>query len=230
MKTMQIGILGTGPVGKALAAKLSFHGNSVMVGTRDVQATMARNDKDSFGNPPFRTWHEQNPTVKVGTLKEAAAFGSLVINVLSGTDALEGLRQAGAANLAGKILIDVSNPLDFSKGMPPSLTISNTDSLGEQIQREFPAARVVKTLNTVNAYLMIDPQQLAGGEHSIFVSGNDAGAKEEVTKFLKEGFGWKDVIDLGDISTARGSEMFLALWARLYGALNNPMFTIRVVR
>ncbi|HJW76347.1 MAG TPA: NAD(P)-binding domain-containing protein [Thermoleophilia bacterium] len=230
MKTTQIGILGTGPVGKALAAKLSSLGNAVMVGTRDVQATMARNDNDSFGNPAFRTWHEQNPTVKVGTLKEAAVFGGLVINALSGLGTLEGLRQARAANITGKILIDVSNPLDFSKGMPPSLTVSNTDSLGEQIQRELPGARVVKTLNTVNAYLQVDPQQLAGGEHSIFVSGNDAAAKEEVTKLLKEGFGWKDVIDLGDISTARGTEMFLALWSRLYGALNNPMFTIRVVR
>ena len=227
---MKIAILGTGPVGQTLGTKLDALGHLVMIGTRDVKATMARNDKDTFRNPPFRIWHEQHPQVKVGTLADAAASGELVINALSGQGGLAGLRLAGAANLDGKIVMDVSNPLDFSKGMPPSLTVANTDSLGEQIQREFPAARVVKTLNTVNAYLMVDPRQLADGEHSIFVSGNDAAAKQDVTRLLQEGFGWKDVIDLGDMSTARGVEMYLPLWARLWGALKTPMFTIRVVR
>ncbi|MBS1124681.1 MAG: hypothetical protein H6Q90_6909, partial [Deltaproteobacteria bacterium] len=114
--------------------------------------------------------------------------------------------------------------------MPPSLSVANTDSLGEQVQRAFPTTKVVKTLNTVNAFLMVDPQQLAGGDHSMVVCGNDAGAKAEVTRILKAWFGWKDVVDLGDITNARGSEMFLPLWVRLYGALQTPMFNIKIVR
>lgn len=138
--------------------------------------------------------------------------------------------EAGEANLAGKVLLDISNPLDFSRGMPPSLTVANTDSLGEQIQRALPKTRVVKSLNTVNAFLMVDPGLLAGGEHTMFVSGNDAGAKAEVTRLLKDGFGWKDVVDLGDLTNARATEMYVVLWARLYGALQNPMFNVKLVR
>ena len=127
-------------------------------------------------------------------------------------------------------MLDLSNPLDFSKGMPPSLFVSNTDSLGEQIQRRFPEARIVKTLNTVNAYLMVDPRQLAGGDHSMFVSGNDPEARRQAAGWLTEWFGWRDVIELGDITTARGTEMLLPLWARTWGALKTPMFSFRVVR
>ena len=152
------------------------------------------------------------------------------MNATNGKGAIEALNAAGEQNLAGKLLIDISNPLDFSKGMPPSLTICNTDSLGEQIQRAFPETKVVKTLNTVNAYLMVEPGMLAGGNHTMFVCGNDAGAKATVASLLQEGLGWQDVIDLGDITMSRGTEMYLPLWARLYGALQNPMFTIKVVR
>lgn len=226
---MQIGILGTGVVGQTLAAKLASLGHSVMIGTRDVKATLARSEPDGMGNPPFRVWQEKNPGVKLGVMAEAAAFGSLIINVLSGKGAIEGLGLAGKS-LDGKILIDVTNPLDFSKGFPPSLFVGNTDSLGEQIQRAFPAAKVVKTLNTVNAWLMVDPSKLAGGDHTMFVCGNDAGAKAEVTTLLKQGFGWKDVLDLGDITNARATEGYLALWVRLYGTLKIPMFSVKVVR
>lgn len=139
------------------------------------------------------------------------------------------LRAAGEKNLAGKILVDIANPLDFSKGMPPSLTVCNTDSLGEQIQRAFPEVKVVKALNTMNAYLMVDPQRLAGGDHTAIISGNDAAAKQRVTELLRS-FGWQDIVDLGDISTARGTEMYLPLWARLYMSLGNPMFSIKIVR
>ena len=122
-----------------------------------------------------------------------------------------------------------TDPLDFSKGMPPSLTVCNTDSLGEQIQRAFPQTKVVKTLNTMNAYLMVGPKQLADGGHTVFLSGNDAGAKQAVTKLL-ESFGWKDIFDLGDISTARGTEMILPIWVRIFGATKNPMFQFKLVR
>src|SRR5262249_7403772 len=160
----------------------------------------------------------------LGTLAEAAAHGELVVNATNGIGSLEALQAAGEKNLAGKVLIDLANPLDFSKGMPPSLTVCNTDSLGEQIQRAFPAARVVKTLNTMNAALMVTPRKLADGAHTVFVSGNDADAKKLVTELL-ESIGWQDIVDLGDITTARGAEMMLPIWVRLWGVTKTPMFS-----
>jgi len=227
---MKIAILGTGPVAQTLAAKLDSIGHDVQLGTRDVATTMARSDKDAFGNPPYPVWAAAHPKIKLGTMASAAAHGELVINALSGAVAIAGLTSAGEANLAGKIVLDVSNPLDFSNGMPPSLFVSNTDSLGEQIQARFPAARVVKALNTVTASVMVDPQQVAGGDHTMFVSGNDPDARRQVASLLKEGFGWRDVLELGDLSTARGTEMLLPLWLRTWGALGTPMFGFRVVR
>jgi hypothetical protein len=226
---MKIGILGTGPVGQAIAAKLAELGHGVFVGTRDPEATLARTNPDIFGNPPFKVWRGKHVDIEFGTHAQAAAHGELVVNATAGTGSIEALRAAGEKNVAGKILIDIANPLDFSKGMPPSLTVCNTDSLGEQIQRAYPEVKVVKALNTMNAYLMVGPQQLAGGEHTAFVSGNDAAAKKRVTELLRS-FGWKDIVDLGDITTARGTEMYLPLWARLYMSLGNPMFSIKIVR
>jgi len=226
---MNIGVLGTGMVGKTIAGKLEALGHTVKLGTRDLAATLAKSEPDMAGGPPLRTWLESHPRVTLGTHAEAAAHGQIVFNALSGQGALPGLRSAGADNLASKILIDISNPLDFSKGMPPSLSIVNTDSLGEQIQRELPATKVVKTLHTVNAFLMVDPRQL-GADHTMVLCGNDAAAKREVAGILETWFGWQDVIDLGDITNARGSEMWLPLWVRLYGALRTPMFGMKVVR
>ncbi|MDQ3264029.1 MAG: NAD(P)-binding domain-containing protein [Myxococcota bacterium] len=227
---MNIGVLGTQMVAKTVAGKLVELGHTVKLGTRDVKATLAREESDMAGGPPVRTWLESRPRATLGTFAEAATFGELVINALSGAGALPGLNSAGADALAGKILIDICNPLDFSKGMPPSLSVSNTDSLGEQIQRAFPKTRVVKTLNTVNASLMVNPRQLKDGDHTMFVAGNDPSAKAEVTRLLQEGFGWKDVIDLGDITMARGTEMWLPLWVRLWGALQTPAFNLKIVR
>jgi predicted dinucleotide-binding enzyme len=147
----------------------------------------------------------------------------------SGTVSIPALAAAGADNLAGKVVVDISNPLDHSNGFPPTLLVKDTDSLGEQIQAAFPQAKVVKTLNTMTAALMVDPGLLAGGDHSVFVSGNDADAKKTVTELLAS-FGHTDIIDLGDITTARGSEMVLPLWLRLMGALGNHMFNFKVVR
>lgn len=226
---VKFGVLGTGPVGQAIAGKLSELGHDVFVGTRDPAGTLARSTPDSFGNPPFKVWRDRHPKVGFGTLAQAAAHGTMVVNATSGTSSLEALRTAGEQNLAGKILIDIANPLDFSRGMPPTLTVCNTDSLGEQIQRAFPKTKVIKTLNTMNAYLMIGPGQLANAEHSIFVSGNDDAAKRTVSELLKT-FGWKDIVDLGDITTARGTEMMLPIWARVWAALKTPMFSFKVVR
>lgn len=225
----KIGVLGTGPVGKTVATKLMELGHDVYVGTRDPSATLARTEPDIFGNPSFSVWREQHPKVGLGTLSEAAQHAELLVNATSGTGSIAALRGAGAENLAGKILIDLANPLDYSGGMPPSLTVCNTDSLGEQIQLEFPETKVVKTLNTMNAYLMVDPLQLAGGDHTVFVSGNDPAAKRSVTELLQS-IGWKDIVDLGDITTARGTEMMLPIWTRIYASTQNPMFSFKLVR
>jgi predicted dinucleotide-binding enzyme len=226
---MRVAVFGTGVVGQTLAAKIADLGHEVMVGTRDVAAAVARTEPGMAGGQPFSEWASQHADVKVGTFAEAAAHGEVLFNATNGEGSISALEMAGAENLSGKLLIDVANPLDFSRGMPPTLFVSNTDSLAEQIQRAFPEARVVKALNTVNAHLMVDPSQAAGGEHTVFVSGDDQSAKDEVIRILREWFGWKHVIDLGDITTARGPEMYMALWLRLWGALQSNMFTIKVV-
>ncbi|MBI5959657.1 MAG: NAD(P)-binding domain-containing protein, partial [Chloroflexi bacterium] len=215
---MKIGVLGTGTVGQAISAKLSEMNHDVMIGTRDVTKTLKRTGPDGMGNPPFSMWYEQHPHVKLGTFAQAAAYGEILVNATNGSASVEVLKQVGETHLNGKILIDIANPLDFSKGMPPSLFVCNTDSLGEQIQRAFPQLKVVKTLNTMTAGLMVNPRQLAEGDHDVFVSGDDAGAKTKVSALLKTDFGWKQVIDLGDISSARGTEMILPIWLRLWGA------------
>jgi len=226
---MRIAVFGTGMVGQALAARLAELGHDVMVGTRDVAQALARKAPDSRGTPGFGAWHAGHPKVRVGTLPEAGAHGEILVNATSGSAALEVLRQAGAERLSGKALIDVANPLDFSKGMPPTLSVCNTDSLAEQIQRAFPALKVVKALNTTNASVMANPAAVGDGNHTLFVCGNDAGAKATVTE-LVHSFGWKDVVDLGDITAARGTEMLLPLWLRLYGVLKTPLFNVKVVR
>jgi len=227
---MKIAILGTGMVGRTLAEKLDSIGHTITMGTRDPAATLARTEGDNWGNPGFADWHKAHPGIAVLAYADVANNADLVINALSGGGTLDGLKAVGAPNLNGKILIDIANPLDFSQGFPPSLSIANTDSLGEQVQKAFPDTRVVKTLNTVNAYLMADPIKLADGDHTMCVCGNDADAKAEVTRFLKTELGWKDIIDLGGIESARGTEAVLLWWTRLFGILDNPMFAFKVVR
>lgn len=224
---MRIGILGSGVVGQTIGAKLAERGEDVVLGTRSPKDT---GQKRGSGAPLSEWLARVGPKGRVGTFAEAAEHGEIVINATSGTGSLEALSLAGTTNLDGKILIDIANPLDFSRGMPPSLSVCNTDSLGEQIQRAFPGARVVKTLNTTNAQVMVDPGQVAGGDHDLFVSGNDADAKARVIELLARWFGWRSVIDLGDITTARGTEMLLPIWVRLWGALGTPMFNFRIAR
>jgi predicted dinucleotide-binding enzyme len=226
---VRFGILGTGVVGKTIAARLADLGHEVMVGTRAPEETMSRTEPDPYGNPPFSAWQEEHPEVRLGMFAEAAAHGEMIVNATAGAASLEVLEQAGEDNLNGKVLIDIANPLDFSKGMPPTLSVSNTDSLGEQIQRRFPEAKVVKTLHTMNAYLMVNPAQLAAADHTVFVSGGDPEAKGRVSELLRS-LGWTDIIDLGDITTARGTEMLLPIWLRLFGALQRPIFNFKIVR
>jgi predicted dinucleotide-binding enzyme len=227
---MRIGVLGTATVGQTIAEKLASLDHDVMVGTRDPEETLARTTSEKAWVLPFGEWHRNHEDVQIGTFAEAASYGELVVNGTSGDASLKVLDAAGAENLDGKILIDIANPLDFSQGMPPSLTVANTDSLGEQIQRAFPGARVVKALNTVTARVMVEPGEVGGGDHTMFVCGNDAAAKEEVTRILKDWFGWRDVLDLGDITNARAMEMYLPLWVRLLSSLSIPMFNVKVVR
>jgi len=226
---MNIAVLGTGMVGQALASRLAELGHAVTVGTRNVAATMARTEPDGMGNPPYPAWAQTHPEVRLGSFAEAAAGAELIVNATSGDGSIAALEAAGKENLAGKVLLDIANPLDFSKGFPPSLFVKDTDSLGEQIQRAFPELKVVKALNTLNATLMVNPRQLADGDHTVFVSGDDAEAKKRVSDLLTD-FGHRDVIDLGDLATARGSEMLLPIWLQLYGTLGNPTFNFKIVR
>lgn len=227
---MKIAVFGTGIVGQVIANRLAGLKHTVVIGTRDVAKTLARNEKDAYGNPSFAEWYKQNQSnIGLETFAKAAAASGIIINCTMGQGSVDALKQAGSENLKGKTLLDISNPLDFSKGMPPTLSPGNTDSLGELIQRTFPEAKVVKTLNTMNCFLMVNPAALAG-DHNVFVSGNDPDAKH-VTKEILKSFGWKDstIIDLGDITTARGTEQLLPIWIRLYGTLKNPMFNFKIV-
>ena len=226
---MKIGILGTGVVSQTIAEKLVQLGHQVMIGTRDKQTTLAKTGKDNFGRPAFSEWLKNNSKVQIGTYTEAASFGELLVNATNGFGTMPALEAAGKMNLANKVMIDISNPLDFSKGMPPTLFISNTDSLGEQIQRTYPESKVVKALNTMNAYIMVNPALLPD-DHNVFLNGNDVNAKNEV-KMLLISFGWKEknIIDMGDISTARGTEQILPIWVRLWGTLQTPMFNFKIV-
>ena len=226
---MRIGVLGTGVVGRTIAVGLAGHGPQVTLGTRDPATTLARTEPDRMGTQPLSGWLTDRPEIALGTFAEAAGHGELVVNATGGSASIDALTLAGAGRLAGKVLLDVANPLDFSHGFPPTLLVKDTDSLGEQIQRTFPDARVVKALNTMTAALMIDPRQLAGGDHSTFISGNDASAKGVVTSLLVD-LGHTDVIDLGDITCARGQEMLLPIWLRLTSALGTYIINFKIAR
>ena len=214
---MRIAVLGTGVVGRTLGSKLVELGHEVRMGSRHA------------GNENAAEW-AAGAGASAGDFADAAGFGEMILNCTSGTGSLEALMAAGAQNLAGKVLIDVANPLDFSRGFPPTLTIANTDSLGEAIQRAFPEVRVVKALNTVNCAVMVDPSRVPG-DHVLFMCGDDAEAKRDTLSLLGE-MGWpaERVLDLGDIGAARGMEMYLPLWLRLWGALGTGIFNVKVVR
>ncbi len=215
---MKIGILGTGMVGSAIASKLVACGHEVTMGSR------------SATNEKALAWAQQaGARAHAGTFAQAAVFGELVFVCTAGAGTLAALQAAGADALGDKIVIDVSNPLDFSRGMPPRLSVCNDDSLGEQVQRAFPTARVVKTLNTINCNLMVEASRVPG-EHAVFVAGNDAGAKASVEQLLRRDFGWRHVVDLGDITGARATEMYLPLWLRLWGALGTADFNVGITR
>ena len=216
---MRFGVLGTGMVGQGIAGKLVELGHEARMGSRQA------------GNEKAVAWaSEAGDGASEGSFADAAEFGEVVVNATAGGASVEALEAAGAENLDGKVLIDVANALDFSQGMPPTLSVCNDDSLGERIQRAFPEARVVKALNTMNASVMVSPGAL-GETTNVFICGNDDGAKDEVAGLLQT-FGWvkERITDLGDITAARGQEMYLPLWLKLYGALGTSEFNIGIVK
>ena len=215
----KIAVLGTGMVGNTIATKLIALGYSVMMGSR------------SANNEKAAAWVNANGgNASAGTFEDAVKFGEIIFNCTKGEVALEAIKMAGVENFTGKTVIDIANPLDFSKGMPPSLIpeLSNTNSLGEELQKLIPEANVVKTLNIVNCEVMVDAKK-SGGDPTMFLSGNNAEAKEEVKSILNQ-FNWSDIIDLGDITTARGTEMMLPIWLRTWFATQNGHFAFKIVR
>jgi len=221
---MKIAILGSGIVGQTIGQKLAQLGHHVTLGTRDPQQL---DDKKGMGGT-LRDWQAQTSGY-IASFADAAQGADLIVNAISGEATISALGLVGAAHLNGKILLDIANPLDFSQGMPPSLFVKDTDSLAEQLQRTYPDLKVVKTLNTMTAALMVDPRALAGGDHTVFLAGNDAGAKAQVSDLLRS-FGWTDLLDLGDLSAARGTEMLLPLWLRLWQTLGTPMIQFKIIR
>ncbi|HTA84298.1 MAG TPA: NAD(P)-binding domain-containing protein [Bacteroidia bacterium] len=216
---MKIGIIGTGVVGSAIGTRLVQAGHEVMMGSRTTNNEKAVQWVKTAGGNALQ-----------GTFAEAAAFGEIIFNCTKGEISLEALKLAGEKNLKGKVLVDVANPLDFSKGMPPILTPSlcNTNSLGEEIQKAFPDTHVVKALNTMNCNLMVNPK-LVSGSHDVIICGNEISAKAKVANILQE-FGWADVIDLGDITSARATEMLLPIWVRLMMKYQSPNFNFKIVK
>lgn len=223
---MKVAVLGTGMVGRAHAAKLSELGHDAVIGTQDVDHTLRSSQSDAMGNPPFREWHKDHSQIRVATYHNAVRGADLVIEALNGKIAVAALT-ALENELAGKVVIDIGNPLDLATGSP-QLFVCNTDSLGEQLQRALPHARVVKTLCTVTADVQVHPERIAHGDHHMFVAGNDADAKQLVVALLHQ-YGWQHVIDIGDISAARALEMLFPMWMKLMKALGTIHFNYRVL-
>ncbi|MFL5808941.1 MAG: NADPH-dependent F420 reductase [Flavisolibacter sp.] len=220
---MNIGVLGTGVVGETIASALTAKGHNVRMGSR------------SANNEKAAAWvKKSNEHATQGDFNDAATFGEIVFLCLNGEHALDAVRSIDADNVMHKIVVDLTNPLDFSKGMPPRLIegLNNSTSLGEQIQDALPGAHVVKALNTVTASLMVNPKLVSNGDHHLFICGNNADAKNKVQHFLVDTFGWKpdNLLDLGGIQSARTTEAYVPFWVSMMQALGSPMFNIKVVK
>lgn len=219
---MNIGVLGTGMVGETIASALTEKGHQVKMGSRS-----ATNEKAA-------DWVKKSKNASQGNFNDAAAFGDIVFLCLNGAHALDAVRSIEGKNLEGKIVIDLTNPLDFSKGMPPRLIegLSNSNSLGEEIQKALPGARLVKTFNTMNCYVMVNPKLVNNGDHTLFICGNDEDAKTKAKEFVRGNFGWnsENILDLGGIEAARGTEAYVPFWVMMMQATGSPMFNVKVVK
>jgi len=215
---MKLAVLGTGSVGHIIATKLVDLGHDVTMGSR------------TSNNAKANAWaNEHGDRAHAAMFRDAVEGAEMVFNCTAGAASIDVVHTIGPEKLAGKILVDISNPLDFSNGFPPSLTHCNTTSLAEAIQALLPDTKVVKALNTVAGSLMVDPGRVEGS-HATFVCGNDDDAKAKVSTLLREGFGWSEVIDLGGLENARGTEAYLLLWTRVYRALGTGEFNIEIRR
>lgn len=228
---MKVAVLGTGMVGQTLAAALVAKGHDVVIGTRDVAKTLASTQPNGYGMPAFGIWHKDHSTVGVASFAEAARYGDLLVNATGGGISIDALAEAAVASVGNKVLIDVANDLDFSQGMPPLSRANDMAGAGlaEKIQAAYPNLRVVKALNTMNAFVMVNPGLVAGGDSTVFMSGNDAAAKETVRSILQS-FGWQDIMDLGDISSSRATEMLMPIWLRTWGVLGQTPYNFKIVR
>jgi predicted dinucleotide-binding enzyme len=213
---MRIAVIGTGVAGRTLAQGLQRAGHDVVVGTRDPDAMSGREEWAGLDVP-------------LEPLDEVASDADLVVNATNGLASLAALGEVGTDHLAGKVLVDVSNPLDFSQGFPPTLSVKDTDSLAEQIQRAFPQTKVVKALNTVTASVMVDPGSVGDGDTTIFAASDDAEARQVVVGLLRD-LGWSDIVEFDGLQNARGLEMWLPLWVRLMGAFGTAQFNLKLVR
>ncbi len=214
---MKVGILGSGQVGQTLAAGFAVNGHDVMVGTGHPS------------KPELKRWlRTTDGTVAVGTFADAAAHGDLLVLACAGAAAMDVIGAAGDGAFDGKVLIDVTNPLEFKGGEMPGLFVGLTDSLGERVQRRLPRAKVVKALNTMNASTMTRPE-MRDGLPDVLVAGNDAAAKRTVARLLKE-FGWSKPIDLGGIEAARWTEAWVPLWMRIADDLGSWKVALRILR
>jgi hypothetical protein len=212
---MRVAIVGTGGVARQLGGDLAGRGHDVVLGSRDPAATAAKEE-----------W--QGIDLRLAPLADLAVGADLVINATNGQGSLDALASVGPS-LDDKVLLDLTNPLDFSQGFPPTLTVKDTDSLAEQIQRAHPTTRVVKSLNTLANSVMLHPERVGGGDTSVFVAGDDAEARTMVANLLRD-FGWTDVIEFDSLTAARGLEMWLPLWVRLMGTLGTAEFNLKIVR
>lgn len=213
---MKFGVLGTGVVGEALATKLVAIGHTVMMGSRTKDNAKARNWATAAGE-----------SARSGDFAETASFGEIVIFATLGSALLDAARMAGPANVADKVVIDVTDPVEgTSLRRIPEL--SNTTSAGEELQRVMPDAKVVKTFNTMHYRIMVDPSRVPG-EHDAFYCGDHQDAKAVVADILRS-FGWKNPVDLGPLSSARATEGLLPFWQSLSDALGTDDFNYRIVR
>ncbi len=227
---MKVGILGTGMVGRVIAEALINKGHEVMLGTRDVSKTSSSTEKGAFGQDSFSEWSSKNPKIKLGNFADCMSFGEILMNATSGLSSIKALELGKAETVSSKTLIDIANKLDFSKGMPPVALANDTSpSLAEEIQTKYPNLNVVKSLSTMNAFVMVNANLVSGGDSTVFISGNSEKAKDETKIILKE-FGWTDIFDLGDIKTSRGIEMLLPFWINVWQKLGNTPFNYKIQR
>lgn len=216
---MRIAVLGTGVVGQTLGTRLVETGHEVRMGSRRA------------GNENAVAWAAATgDAASEGSFRDAATWGQVVVNATGGLVSVEALTAAGTDHLAGKAIVDVSNPLDFSHGFPPVVVQPEGRSVAEAIQAAFPEAHVVKALNTMTADVMVHPRSLPS-PHTVFLAGDHPDAKATATTLL-EGFGWtaSEIVDVGELHAARGLELYLPLWLNLMASLGTPSFNISVVR